>query len=135
MKTFLKAQVSSFAGSVVDYTTMVLLTELAGVFYSYSIIISGIVGAFVNFYVSRNWAFGANKTELEYKQVMRFACMVLGSVLLKSYGTHFFTTLSGIDYKITRLMVDLVVAFGFNFPLQKYWIFAAPQQASEVQAK
>lgn len=122
MKTFLKAQLSAFTGAVVDYSCMILLTEVFGIFYIYSIIISGVIGAIVNFYINRYWSFHA-ETGKQYKQLLRFSFVVLGSVLMKSYGTHFLTTISGIDYKITRLMVDAVVAFGFNYPLQKYWIF------------
>lgn len=122
MKTFIKAQLSSFTGAVVDYLCMILLTEVFGVFYTYSIIMGGIVGAVVNFYINRNWSFRA-KGERKRVQLMKFSCMVAGSVLMKSYGTLFLTNLTGLDYKLTRLMVDAVVAFGFNYPLQKYWIF------------
>lgn len=123
MKTFLKAQLSAFTGAIADYSCMIFLTEVFGIFYIYSIIISGIIGAIVNFYINRYWSFHAEAGR-QYKQLLRFSVVVLCSVLMKSYGTHFLVVLTGIDYKITRLMVDAVVAFGFNYPLQKYWIFA-----------
>lgn len=123
MKTFFKAQLSSFAGGMVDYFTMIFLTEVGGFFYAYSIIISGAVGAVVNYSINRRWTFQANG-EKKMIQVPRFAITVAGSIFLKSTGTYLLTHYGAIDYKISRLIIDLFVAIGFNFPMQKYWVFS-----------
>jgi putative flippase GtrA len=54
---FAKAQISTFLGSVLDYILMIFFTEFFGVHYNISIVISGIVGAFVNFLLNRKWTF------------------------------------------------------------------------------
>lgn len=33
------------------------------------------------------------------------------------------TTLLSLDYKISRIIVDLIVSLGFNYTLQKLWVF------------
>jgi len=120
--TFAKAQLSAFLGGVIDYLVMIFITEVLGIFYSISIIISGLLGAIANFSLNRYWAF--KSTEASTKaQLHKFTFVVLGSVALKSSGTFLFTETLHIDYKITRLMVEAIVSIGFNFTLQKFWVF------------
>ncbi len=120
--TFLRAQSSAFIGGISDYLIMIFCTEVLGIFYPISIIISGILGAVVNFSINRNWTYRASDGKLN-GQLAKFIFVVLGSVGLKSSGTYLLTSFSNIDYKITRLAVDLLVSLGFNYTLQTYWVF------------
>ena len=122
LNTLFKAQISAFIGGMFDYGVMVACTELLHIYYARSIIISGLLGALVNFSINRYWTYGARQIAV-YNQLVKFYIVVLGSILLKSYGTYYVTESFMIDYKITRLLVDLVVSVGFNFVLQKYWVF------------
>lgn len=122
MKTFAKAQLSAFLGGIVDYLAMLFFTEVVRIFYTYSIAISGIIGAIVNFTLNRVWTFNATHTK-KRTQLPKFVIMVAGSIMLKSSGTYVVTTFLGIDYKISRIIVDLIVSLGFNFTLQKLWVF------------
>ena len=123
---FGKAQVSAFFGGIVDYLLMIFLTEYFGIHYTISIAIGGIVGAFVNFSLNRRWTF--NKKGLTYNstrisQLFKFLLVLLNSIVLKSSGTYFFTTFMHIDYKISRIITDLIVSLIFNYTLQRRWVF------------
>ena len=123
---FAKAQVSAFIGGVLDYAIMVFITEVFQVHYTISIAIGGIIGALVNFSLNRYWTFPTK--ELRYKnsinkQLFKFVLVVLNSILLKSSGTYFITTFLKIDYKISRIIVDLFVSIAVNYNLQKLWVF------------
>jgi len=123
---FAKAQVSAFIGGVLDYAIMVFITEVFHVHYTISIAIGGVIGALVNFSLNRYWTFPTK--ELRYKnsikkQLFKFVLVVLNSILLKSSGTYLITTYFSIDYKISRLMVDLFVSLAINYNLQKLWVF------------
>lgn len=122
LASFFKAQLSAFVGGIVDYGVMLLCKELLGFSVSIAICISGVVGAIVNFTINRFWSFKSDSTPLG-NQLWKFVLVVIGSILLKSQGTPWLSDVTGIDYKITRLMVELVVSLGFNFVLQKYWVF------------
>jgi putative flippase GtrA len=125
---FAKAQVSAFTGGLLDYAVMILCTELLHIHYTISIAIGGIVGAVLNFSVNRYWTFTdnkANKTPVGF-QLVKFIFVVAGSIALKSSGTYMFTNWLKLDYKITRIMVDIIVSLGFNYVLQKYWVFRKP---------
>ncbi len=120
--TFGKAQFSAFIGGMFDYGIMIVLTEYGHLHYTRSIIISGMFGAIINFSVNRYWTFN-NRTVSKTRQLRRFVFVVLGSILLKSSGTYLLTELLKLDYKISRICIDAVVSLGFNYTLQKYWVF------------
>lgn len=122
---FAKAQVSSFTGGVVDYLIMIAFTEWLGIHYAVSILFSGILGAAVNFTINRYWAFNWNghRREPIGSQLMKFAVVVAGSIFLKSSGTFLVTTFLSLDYRISRLFVELIVSYGFNYVLMRYWVF------------
>lgn len=120
---FGKSQVSAFCGGIVDYLTMILLTEIFGVFYVLSIVVGGIVGAIVNFTINRNWTFGV-KTQPMKTQLQRFMVVVIGSIFFKSSGTYLLTEIASLDYKFSRIAIDAIVCFGFNYVMQRKWVFA-----------
>lgn len=125
---FAKAQVSAFTGGLIDYLVMILCTELLHIHYTISIGIGGIIGALFNFSVNRYWTFSGNKaSHLPAKiQLTKFIFVVAGSITLKSSGTFLLTNWLKLDYKITRIIVDIIVSLGFNYVLQKYWVFKKP---------
>lgn len=123
--TFAKAQVAAFIGGVSDYLFMIALTELAGIHYTVSIVISGILGAVINFSINKYWAFtlqGSVNAPLG-NQLFKFVFVVAGSILLKSTGTFMITTFVDLDYRFSRLLVELIVSYGFNYVLLKHWVF------------
>lgn len=132
--TFLQSQVAAFLGGITDYGLMVLLTEVFQLHFSFSILISGIVGAIINFSINRFWVF---KNQLGYSspinnQLFKFALVVLGSISLKSFGTLMFQKVFQIDYRIGRLITDSFVSYGFNYPLIKYWVFKVNQKQNVI---
>ncbi|WP_442591562.1 GtrA family protein [Pedobacter sp. AW31-3R] len=122
---FAKAQASAFTGGIVDYLIMVACTELLHIHYTLSILISGMIGAIVNFSINRHWTFrhGEHTSPAIAGQLFKFCTVVAGSIVLKSSGTYLLTTWLGIDYKISRVITDIIVSLGFNYVLQKYWVF------------
>jgi putative flippase GtrA len=123
---FGKAQVSALIGGIVDYLLMIFITEFLGVHYVFSIAIGGIAGAIVNFLLNRNWTFLSKDQTYHsplWKQMSKFLIVLINSILLKSTGTYLFTSFLGIDYKISRIMTDLIVSLLHNYTLQKNWVF------------
>ena len=119
---FGKAQISAFVGGLCDYGIMIFCVELLHLSVKNSIVIGGLIGAVINFSINKYWTYQSVKPSLT-SQLLKFYIVVAGSIFLKSNGTVFLTSILHIDYKITRLIVDLFVSIGFNFMLQKYWVF------------
>lgn len=123
---FSKAQLSAFVGGMTDYLFMILFTEVFHLHYTISIAIGGIIGAVVNFSLNKTWTFRSNNNAYKNsmpQQVLKFILVVLNSIFLKSSGTYLITTFFRLDYKISRIIVDLIVSIVFNYTLQKFWVF------------
>jgi len=122
----IKAQVSAFTGGLVDYLVMIFFTEFVHLHYTVSIAIGGVIGAIINFSLNKRWTF--HKKDNPYKnslkkQLLKFIAVVINSIALKAIGTYGITTYLGVDYKISRIITDIVVSLVFNFNLQKHWVF------------
>ena len=136
ISTFLQAQVAAFLGGITDYSLMILLTEVFKLHFTFSILISGTVGASINFSINRFWVF---KNQSGYdnpinNQLFKFALVVLGSISLKSFGTLVLQKAFQIDYRIGRLITDLFVSYGFNYPLIKNWVFRANEKENAIES-
>ena len=129
--TFGKAQLSAFVGGLVDYGVMVFCVEILLINLKSSIVVGGLIGAVINFSINKYWTYQSKKPSLT-SQLLKFYIVVAGSIYLKSNGTFFLTHALHIDYKITRIMVDLVVSVGFNFMLQKYWVFRTSSLSDSI---
>lgn len=123
---FLKAQMSAFVGGLTDYCVMLFFTEVFHLHYTISIVIGGVIGAVVNFSLNKTWAFHSHFATYSNSmrvQFIKFVLVVVNSIFLKSYGTYVVTTFMLVDYKISRVIIDLFVSLACNYPLQKYWVF------------
>ena len=119
---FGKAQISAFIGGLLDYLIMIICVEYFQIHLILAIGIGGVFGAVINFLINRYWTFKSNDIPI-LPQLIKFIIMALGSITLKAFGTYLFTRLLGINYKLTRIIVDAFVCFGFNFMVQKFWVF------------
>lgn len=122
VKVFIKAQMSAFLGGMFDYCVMIFCTEYLHIHYTFSIVIGGILGAIVNFSINKYWTYNDDSKNIQ-TQLFKFYLVVAGSILLKTLGTYVFTEALYFDYKISRIVVDLFVSIGFNFMLQRFWVF------------
>ncbi|WP_407431252.1 GtrA family protein [Arcticibacter sp.] len=129
--TFFKAQFSAFTGGIVDILIMIFFTEVIGVHYTLSIALGGIIGALVNFSINRKWTFRVKNQENSSidTQLFRFCIVVLGSIMLKSVGTFGLTESLKMDYRLSRILTDVAVSLGFNYTLQKNWVFVTARSS------
>jgi len=122
VKAFSKAQASAFVGGAVDYAVMLLCVEVFGWHYVAGIVAGGLVGAVVNYLINRYWTF-KGKDDRMSNQIGKYLIVLFGSIFFKSVGTSLFTELFGLDYKISRIITDLIVSLGWNYTLQRLWVF------------
>lgn len=64
---FIKAQLSSFGSTVVDFSTTYILTSLVGLLYVVSSATGVVFGGIVNFLLGRYWVFNADKEKSRRK--------------------------------------------------------------------
>lgn len=123
-RSFSLSQLASVAATAADFGLLFLLTEVFHVWYVPAVALGAAAGAVTNFFMNRHWSFGAAHINLG-RQAWRYAVVSVGSLALNTGGTYLVTESAGLHYGISVVVVSIAVGFVFNFPLQKYFVFAS----------
>ncbi|MFZ4261146.1 GtrA family protein [Sphingobacterium sp. HJSM2_6] len=119
---FLKVQLSAFLGGLFDLGIYTFCFTVFHFTAPFSNVVSGSLGALVNFSINRYWSFN-NRAASIGSQLWKFIIVVIGSITLKSLGIHLCVDIWGLHFLLSKLIVEIVVSLGFNFTLQKFWVF------------
>ena len=122
VKEFLKAQLSAFLGGLSDFAIYTFCYKILFLAAPVSNMISGSLGAVLNFLINRYWSFNNQDTPVA-SQLWKFILVVIGSISLKSLGIHLMVDINHWHFLLSKLIVEIIVSLGFNFTLQKYWVF------------
>ncbi len=122
VKIFLKAQLSAFVGGLFDFCIYSLCYKVFGISAPLSNVVSGSLGAVVNFTINRYWSFESTSTPVK-EQLWKFIIVVVGSITLKSTGIYVLVDLMSINFLLAKGIVEIIVSLGFNYVLQKIWVF------------
>lgn len=120
--SFGKAQLSAFIGGLFDFLVYTLGIQIVGLSAYLANIVSGSLGAVVNFSINRYWTFQSTEVSL-VRQLRKFVVVVVGSISLKSAGIYILVDQFNLNAYYSKLAVEALVSLGFNFLLQKYWVF------------
>ncbi|MFT4061400.1 MAG: GtrA family protein [Edaphocola sp.] len=119
---FLKAQASSFMATLADYAATFVLHHLAESWFVYASIVGNICGGIVNFLLGRYWAF-SSKEEKVAGQAAKYLIVWLGNILLNAGGIYLLTEIFKLHPWLSKLAVSMVTAIGYNYVLQKFFVF------------
>ncbi len=122
IKEFFKAQLSAFVGGLFDFCIYSLCYKVFGISAPFSNVVSGSLGAVVNFSINRYWSFQSADQKLG-DQLWKFIVVVIGSITLKSSGIYLLVDVLAINFLLSKAIVEIIVSLGFNFMLQKFWVF------------
>jgi len=119
---FLKAQAASLAGSAVDFLVTIGLVETLHFWPVAATMLGNVMGGITNFYLGRNHVFKVSHQRAA-SQGVRYSAVWLGSLLLNAAGMYLLTEAAHANYLLSKIVVSLLVGFGFNYPLQLYFVF------------
>ena len=122
LKVFLKAQLSAFIGGLSDFGIYTFCYTVLKFTAPFSNVISGSLGAIVNFTINRYWSFDNTETSLG-SQLWKFVLVVIGSITLKSLGIHLLVDIWHVHFLLSKAIVEIIVSLGFNYTLQRFWVF------------
>jgi putative flippase GtrA len=120
--TFIKANVASLVASACDFAFAILLREFFKVDDVVASVAGTVLGGIINFTICRYWAFDAAGRAMG-GQVKRYFITWGGNLILNALGVYLLINHAGIDYRIAKLITSLTVAFAYNYPLQKKYVF------------
>jgi putative flippase GtrA len=122
LQSFTRSQVSSFAATCADFGLLFTLTEIFHVWYVLAVALGAVSGAVTNFLLNRHWSFAVSSVAW-HRQAVRYTLSSIGSLLLNTAGTWLVTEYLHVHYSISVIAVSLVVGFGYNYPLHRFWVF------------
>lgn len=123
MITFLKANAASLAASLSDFLMTMLLVQVCKVNVVIAAATGTVTGGIVNFLIGRHWVFNAGD-EKAVRQLWKYALVWTGNLFLNTGGVYVFACHAGLHYAISKVVVSLLVAFLYNYPLQKNFVFS-----------
>jgi putative flippase GtrA len=124
MQQFFKAQLTSLISTLVDFSLTFFLVEICRQHYVLAVAAGAVAGATVNFSINRYWSFQAADQSIQ-NQSYRYVLVWTGSLLLNMSGTYLLTHFLSVNYLLSKMITSICVGLGFNYTLQKYYVFAA----------
>ena len=121
-QSFIRSQFASIIATLVDMTSLYLLTELIDVYYVYSTGIGSAMGAVVSFLLGRYWAFKVIDKSF-YLQALRYALASLLILVLNMIGVYYLTDSANMYYMWSKVTISIVVGVFVSFPLFRYFVY------------
>jgi putative flippase GtrA len=121
MITFIKAQATFIAGSVVDFGMTYFLVTL-GLPYLAGNLAGNVLGSIAQFLLCRGWVFHAEAGETG-AQVLRFALIYVGNLALSALGVYCLTHFLEMHYMLSKLITSVTLGVTYNYFLQKEFVF------------
>jgi len=121
--TFGRHQLGAIVATVIDFGTMSVLVSGFGLFAPLATAIGAALGGLSNFLLGRHWIFSASEERVA-DQAWRYALVSGVSLGLNAGGEYVLHDRLGIQYLLARVIIALVVSVGWNFPVQRSFVYA-----------
>jgi putative flippase GtrA len=123
MITFLKANMSSLVASGSDFLMTVMLVQWCEADVVAAAVTGTLTGGVINFLMGRHWVFQADD-ERAVRQLFKYLLVWTGNLLLNTGGVYLLASCAGFHYAASKVVTSLLVAFLYNYPLQKKFVFS-----------
>jgi putative flippase GtrA len=122
MRVFIKSTATSLFTTALDYATLVGLVELAHMNVALATFLGTVVGSLSNFTINKYWAFDARHQPIG-PQLPKFVAVQAGSSFWNTVIVWVLYRPFGVPYPIGKLIAAAAVYLGWNFPLNRAWVF------------
>lgn len=130
---WVRHHISSLVGTGVDFATMIGLVELFGISPVLGTVAGAAVGGVTNFFLGRHFTFRSQSPRVS-GQMFRYGLVSLASLGLNALGEHLFITHIASRYVLGRVLVAATVNNAWNYPMQRFFVFADPKPVKEERA-
>jgi putative flippase GtrA len=122
MKIFWKVNIAAIIASLADFLFTFLLKYIGHIDAVLASILGTIFGGVINFLIGRVWVFKTSQTNFS-EQGKKYFLIWLGNLLLNASGVYLLIKIMGVQYLIAKMITAITVAIGYNYPLQKGYVF------------
>jgi hypothetical protein len=122
MKTFIKVNTAAIIATIIDFGFTFFLKQIVQIDAVLASIFGTILGGIINFIIGRTWVF--NTPEVPFiQQGRRYFITWIGNLLLNASGVYILIKIIGVQYLFAKMATAITVAIGYNYPLQKKYVF------------
>ncbi len=122
MATFIRANIASLSASFIDYLVTILLVTFLKMDPFMASVTGTVCGGIFNFVIGRNWVFQSKSARVHH-QAFRYALVWTGNLILNASGMFYLLKVAGVYYVIAKVIISVLVGVGYNYVLQKKFVF------------
>ena len=130
-RTFPRSILTSLFTTALDFGALTASVELLHINYVLATWLGTVVGSLSNFSINKHWAFHGSPLALRH-QLLRFVLVQAGASALHTLGVWVLTRFGGLPYLGSKTVIAALVAVGWNYPLNRYFVFARHQGDERV---
>lgn len=107
---------------IVDFSLLYFFSDICGIYYLISAVLSFIISLVVNYILSTHWVF--NKSQLDNKIVEFNVFLLIGVVglIFTEILLYFFTDICGLYYMYSKIITTAIVMF-WNFMARRVMFY------------
>ena len=99
---------------VVDFFFLYFFSDICGIYYLVSAVLSFIISVLVNYVMSTKWVFNQDKIENKVLEFNLFILISTIGLVFTEILLYFFTDIVGLYYLISKIISAIIVLF-WNF--------------------
>ena len=122
-RAFLRHHATAIVATAADYLVMVSCVEVLGLHAVAATALGALAGAMTSFQLGRQYTYRVVDAAVA-GQVWRHAVIALASLGLNTAGEYFFHVELRIEYLLARVITSVIVSNAWNYPMQRYFVFA-----------
>ena len=119
---FFRYYVVAVLATITDFLVFIILSEIISFWYVSSTFISTICGGIIAFLLNRNWTFMGKDGKLSI-QAIKYFIVWGGSILLNTLGIYLIVENTSIEEITSKIIISIIVGVGYNFFMNKYFVF------------
>ncbi|MCP3867193.1 MAG: GtrA family protein [Gammaproteobacteria bacterium] len=119
---FLRYFIASGMAFAVDFSTLYLLTNYAGIHYLASAAAGFILGLATVYLLSIRWVFSARRIKDSRHELIVFSVIGMGGLGINELGLYLMTEFLLLHYMTSKILVSFLV-FSWNFGVRKLVLF------------
>ena len=120
--SFFRYNIVAIIATSVDFAVLVFFTEVLQYWYLFSALLGALAGGTTAFVLGRNWVFMPQNGRLGV-QTIRYMIVWTISIILNILSLFLLVEYCGLQYIISKIIVAMIIGIGFNFFMNKYFIF------------
>jgi putative flippase GtrA len=129
-RQWVRHHTASLISTAVDFIVMVACVELLAVRSVPATIVGALCGAVTNFTLGRRFIYpGAERPVAP--AAWRYVLVSAVGLALNALGEHLLNNVLGVQYLLARLITSVLVSNGWNYPLQRFFVFS-PRTATRA---